>query len=437
MTSRGIGGIFFKCDDPAATARWYDEHLGMHRDDDGYIVTGWREIDGDGRVGESVFAPFPADTDYFGDGDQPFMFNLRVHDLDALLAKLQAAGVVLAGEPQAFDYGKFGWIIDCDGRKVELWEPPDGDTGFTVTVPPTPREMTGVWLAPPGHTVAAGAGEHADRKLTKRVRVPLPVAEVWRLWTTSEGVAEWLVEHNNVELRLGGPYEFYFNHDEEPGSRGGEGNRILSFLPNKMLSFTWNAPPHLDYARHRQTHCVVEFDGGDRATDVTLHHLGWPTEDVDDHPQWQQTWDYFDKAWESVMAALARYAADVSDRPAPTTIVPRAEPVLPVSDVADALERYAKLGFVTEAYEHEDQAFCGFVCMGPTRFHVAHVDGLDPLQNTSAVYLYVDDADAFHDRMTSAGVKGRVEEPRDTDYGLREFAWVDVDGNLFRVGSPL
>ncbi len=437
MTVRGIGGIFFTCDDPDATAQWYEEHLGIYRDADGYTVMGWREIDGDGRIGETVFSPFPADTKYFSPGGAEFMINLRVDDLEATLAKLAESGVEIVDEPQTFDYGKFGWVRDCDGRKVELWEPPEGDTGFTITVPKTTKEMAGAWFVPPGHTIAAGMGECAERTLTKRARVPLPVAEVWRLWTTSDGIAEWLVEHNDVELRLGGPYEFYFNHEGAPGTRGGEGNRVLSFLPEKMLSFSWNAPPHLDYTRPRQTHCVVEFDSRGPSTDVTLHHLGWPTAAADDHPQWDETFAYFDSAWDSVMAALVRHAQEHSDRPVPQAIVPRAEAVLPAANVANALDRFEQMGFVTERYGHEGEAFYGFVCMGPTQFHVAHVPDLEPLETTSALYLYVDDADALFEAWKSSGVQGRFEDPQDTEYGLREFGFVDVDGNLFRVGSPL
>lgn len=122
----------------------------------------------------------------------------------------------------------------------------------------------------------------------------------------------------------------------------------------------------------------------------------------------------------------------------PETIVNSVSPVLPVRDVAEALRRYESMGFVTNAYRHEPGAipFYGFVCMGPTEYHVTRVSELDPLQNTSALYLYVDDADEVFERWKAA-VDGRFEGPEDTEYGLREFAYVDPDGNLFRVGAPL
>ena len=112
-------------------------------------------------------------------------------------------------------------------------------------------------------------------------------------------------------------------------------------------------------------------------------------------------------------------------------------PVLPVRDVDRALARYRAMGFVTETYQHDDDvpAFYGYVCMGPTEFHVARVADLDPATTTSAIYLYVADADAVFERWKDA-VEGRFHGPEDTDYGLREFGYVDPDGNLFRVGSP-
>lgn len=110
----GIGGIFYKVADPVATRAWYAEHLGLSTDDFGSTFIG---------DGMTIWSPFTATTDYFGPGDQPFMVNFRVDDLDALLAELATKGVQTIGTPLDESYGKFGWIVDCDGFKVELWEP--------------------------------------------------------------------------------------------------------------------------------------------------------------------------------------------------------------------------------------------------------------------------------------------------------------------------
>jgi predicted enzyme related to lactoylglutathione lyase len=114
----GIGGIFFKSADPTTTRAWYAEHLGLPIDD--YGATFPPDAD---PLAQTVWSPFKPDTDYFGPGPQDFMVNFRVDDLDALLAALAAKGIAEVGEPAIESYGKFAWIIDCDGRRIELWEP--------------------------------------------------------------------------------------------------------------------------------------------------------------------------------------------------------------------------------------------------------------------------------------------------------------------------
>jgi predicted enzyme related to lactoylglutathione lyase len=114
----GLGGVFFKVADPAATRAWYATHLGLVVDDYGATFA----ADADPKA-QTVWSPFKTETDYFGPGEQGFMINFRVDDLDALLASLAERGIACVGEPMDESYGKFGWIIDCDGRKIELWEP--------------------------------------------------------------------------------------------------------------------------------------------------------------------------------------------------------------------------------------------------------------------------------------------------------------------------
>lgn len=114
-------------------------------------------------------------------------------------------------------------------------------------------------------------------------------------------------------------------------------------------------------------------------------------------------------------------------------------PVLPVRDIAAALAHYAKLGFKTHAYRDAgggDPPY-GFASWGPVELHFARVRDLNPRASMSACYLYVDDANALHAQWRAAGVPGRLTDPEDTPYDLREFAHVDPDGNLLRVGSPL
>ncbi len=106
--------------DPQALASWYEEHFGINLvDSDG----GWRQ-----EAGPTVFAPFPADTDYFGRPEQAFMLNFRVVDLDALLADLRAANVRIDDAIEEQGFGRFAWVYDPEGNKIELWEPSDEPT---------------------------------------------------------------------------------------------------------------------------------------------------------------------------------------------------------------------------------------------------------------------------------------------------------------------
>lgn len=124
----GIGGVFFKCADVAGTRKWYGEMLGIAIDPRyGGSEFLWRGHDDPARVGRTVWAPFAGDTDYFGPSDSPFMINYRVRDLDGLLEHLAARGVERVGDIVEESYGRFAWIVDPDGRRVELWEPKEED----------------------------------------------------------------------------------------------------------------------------------------------------------------------------------------------------------------------------------------------------------------------------------------------------------------------
>jgi predicted enzyme related to lactoylglutathione lyase len=118
----GIGGIFFKCEDVQATKSWYEKNLGIDADEYGHTFWQRDELNSSQKTSQQ-WSPFKKDTDYFEPGNQEFMINYRVENLEELLVELKANKVELIGEPQEFEYGKFAWILDSDGRKVELWEP--------------------------------------------------------------------------------------------------------------------------------------------------------------------------------------------------------------------------------------------------------------------------------------------------------------------------
>ena len=112
----GVGGVFFRARGPVALRAWYAEQLGIDMEEYGTTFT---SKDGD----QTVWAPFPADTSYFGPGGQQLMVNFRVRDLDAMLAQLRAAGVVVDERVEEMEFGRFGWATDLEGNRFELWEP--------------------------------------------------------------------------------------------------------------------------------------------------------------------------------------------------------------------------------------------------------------------------------------------------------------------------
>jgi predicted enzyme related to lactoylglutathione lyase len=124
----GIGGIFFKCDDPAAVREWYKTHLGFNTDQYGATFE-WRHVDAPGKKGYSVWSTFAKDTKYFEPSAKEFMINLRVEDLEWLLGELKKEGIEQIGEMQVYEYGKFAHITDPEGNKIELWEPNDEEYG--------------------------------------------------------------------------------------------------------------------------------------------------------------------------------------------------------------------------------------------------------------------------------------------------------------------
>lgn len=128
---KGIGGVFFKARDPEKIKEWYKTHLGIQSDQYGGMFQ-WRPFNHPERTGCTVWSPFKEDTDYFNPGDKPYMFNYRVQDLEKLLETLKQEGVEIVGKMESFEYGKFAWIMDPEGTKIELWEPVDGNLTGTV-----------------------------------------------------------------------------------------------------------------------------------------------------------------------------------------------------------------------------------------------------------------------------------------------------------------
>ena len=119
----GIGGIFFKAERPDLLRDWYARHLGLPMQEHGSELK-WREYDNPKREAYTLWSPFPRDTKYFGKKTTDFMINFRVVDLDSLLGVLRKEGVAVENRVGKHEYGRFAWIHDPEGNRVELWEPP-------------------------------------------------------------------------------------------------------------------------------------------------------------------------------------------------------------------------------------------------------------------------------------------------------------------------
>lgn len=122
----GLGGFFIKSKDPKSLAAWYEKHLGVPFNGTTYAGFKWINENNPALPGSTVFSFFGEDTKYFDPSKGSCMVNFRVKDLDSLLASLKAEGVTVDEKTESYEYGKFGWCMDPEGNKIELWEPVDG-----------------------------------------------------------------------------------------------------------------------------------------------------------------------------------------------------------------------------------------------------------------------------------------------------------------------
>lgn len=122
----GIGGIFFQARDPKALGAWYRQHLGIDVQEWGGAAFSWADAEGRPTGGTTIWSVGAASGQPFAPGTAPFMVNYRVDDLAALLQALREEGCQVLDKTDDSEYGKFGWVIDPEGNKVELWQPPPG-----------------------------------------------------------------------------------------------------------------------------------------------------------------------------------------------------------------------------------------------------------------------------------------------------------------------
>jgi predicted enzyme related to lactoylglutathione lyase len=122
----GIGGVFIKSGDPAKLRAWYKRHLGIEFEEWGGCAFGWKDPQNPDGGGTTVWNIFDTASNYFDPSKAQVMINYRVADLHGLVAALRAEGCQVMDKVDDSEYGKFGWVVDPDGNKIELWEPPPG-----------------------------------------------------------------------------------------------------------------------------------------------------------------------------------------------------------------------------------------------------------------------------------------------------------------------
>lgn len=150
---------------------------------------------------------------------------------------------------------------------------------------------------------ALPAFAHAtERAIDVSITVNAPVPEVFKAWTTTEGVTTFFAPGAVIEPRSNGRYEIHMNPLAPPGERGADDMRILGIQQDRMVSFTWNAPPSLPETRRQRTVVIVRFaTEAEGQTRVTLHQVGWG-----DGGEWDKAYDYFSKAWPYVLGNLKK-----------------------------------------------------------------------------------------------------------------------------------
>jgi uncharacterized protein YndB with AHSA1/START domain len=142
----------------------------------------------------------------------------------------------------------------------------------------------------------------SERAINASITVNAPIADVWDAWSTQQGVKSFFAPDAVVDLKVGGLYEMHMNPYAVKGEKGGDDMRIMAVQAPTMLSFTWNAPPHLSEARKQRTLVVVRLaQAGEKQTNVALHHTGWGV-----GGEWDKTYEYFSRAWPGVLANLKK-----------------------------------------------------------------------------------------------------------------------------------
>ncbi|MCX2862872.1 SRPBCC domain-containing protein [Paucibacter sp. PLA-PC-4] len=142
----------------------------------------------------------------------------------------------------------------------------------------------------------------AERSIDKEVIIKASLDQAWQSWTTREGIVAFFAPDARIEPRVGGAFQIYIDPGATPGMKGADEMRFLALQPKKMLSFDWNAPPHLPEARAQRTFVILRFEPvSETETRLRLHHTGWG-----EGGEWDKAYAYFDRAWGNVLANLKK-----------------------------------------------------------------------------------------------------------------------------------
>jgi uncharacterized protein YndB with AHSA1/START domain/predicted enzyme related to lactoylglutathione lyase len=275
---RGLRTVVYDVDDVDQAKAWYAQVTGGAPYFDEPFYVGF-------DVGGYELGLRPRDAAR-GPGDGGATTYWAVDDVEATVERLRSLGAELREAPQEVGGGiRTASVTDRFGNPLGLIYNPHFAPKLTH----------------------APADDIAGEAIVKTATVAPSCEEAWQLWATSEGLAAWWIQDTQVDLRPGGSYALHFLGENPPGEKGADWCRVLSFVPGRMLSFTWNAPPHLA-TRPLMTWVVLDFEPVDEGTRVTLTHLGWPQSGLDDEASdWPATRAYFEDAWGGVMESFASW----------------------------------------------------------------------------------------------------------------------------------
>lgn len=275
MQLRGLRTGQFYVEDVAAARDWYTELLGIEPYFDEPFYVG---ID----IGGYEFGLMP------GESGRGAVSLWATEDPAGFMARALQKGATTGQD--VMDTG--------DGIVVATFIDPFGNEFGLIRNPNFAPQLT-----------HAAAADISERSISYSLDLPIGCESAWELWASSEGLARWWASNSSIDLRPGGAYEIHFMPENAPGDRGGDWCRVLSFLPGRMLSFTWNAPPTLA-TRPLHTWVVLLFAPSAEGCRFSLSHLGWPRSGLDDPgSDWEATFEYFTEAWRSVTDLFVDYAS--------------------------------------------------------------------------------------------------------------------------------